>query len=196
MEIISRQEAKARGLKRYFTGEPCPKGHVTERHVSSGTCCECTRLSQIIENLTPEQIEKVRATTRAWQQANPESNRRSIAKERALDLNVTPSWCDLEAVKAVYLEAERLTRETGIEHHVDHLVPLRNSHVCGLHVPANLRAIPASENQSKSNKYWPDMPERLSQSVACSKAQRDAHLTAFNARKAANDSTMESEVAA
>jgi len=40
MKIISRKEAKERGLKRYFTGKPCKNGHVSERYVGSG-CVEC-----------------------------------------------------------------------------------------------------------------------------------------------------------
>ena len=43
MELIRREEAKALGLKRYFTGNPCPKGHVSERLVSTFQCCECLR---------------------------------------------------------------------------------------------------------------------------------------------------------
>lgn len=41
-EIISRAEAKARGLKRYFTGKSCVNGHVSERMLS-GNCIECHR---------------------------------------------------------------------------------------------------------------------------------------------------------
>ncbi len=37
----TRAEAKARGLTRYFTGEPCPHGHVAERFASTRQCCEC-----------------------------------------------------------------------------------------------------------------------------------------------------------
>ena len=40
-EIISRSEAKARGLKTYFTGKPCPHGHVAPRQLSNGICREC-----------------------------------------------------------------------------------------------------------------------------------------------------------
>jgi hypothetical protein len=35
-EIISRKEAKAAGLTRYFTGKPCKRGHVVERRVDTG----------------------------------------------------------------------------------------------------------------------------------------------------------------
>ena len=39
--IITRAEAKARGLKRYFTGKSCRYGHIAERYVSGATCCAC-----------------------------------------------------------------------------------------------------------------------------------------------------------
>jgi len=41
MNIISRDNAHALGLKRYFTGEPCKRGHVVERYVSTGACKSC-----------------------------------------------------------------------------------------------------------------------------------------------------------
>ncbi|AUR89805.1 coil containing protein [Vibrio phage 1.133.O._10N.222.51.E4] len=41
MEIITKKEAKERGLKRYFTGKPCKHGHVAERTICSGHCCVC-----------------------------------------------------------------------------------------------------------------------------------------------------------
>ena len=45
METISRQDARARGQKTYFTGEPCKNGHVAYRYVQSGTCSQCLRAS-------------------------------------------------------------------------------------------------------------------------------------------------------
>lgn len=42
-EIISRKEARALGLKRYFTGKPCSRGHYRERTTSTGNCLECSR---------------------------------------------------------------------------------------------------------------------------------------------------------
>lgn len=43
-EIISRAEARARGLKRYFTGKTCSKSHIEPRFVSSGACIVCAAL--------------------------------------------------------------------------------------------------------------------------------------------------------
>lgn len=39
--VISYVDAKAKGLKRYFTGKPCKNGHLSERFVSNCGCAEC-----------------------------------------------------------------------------------------------------------------------------------------------------------
>lgn len=44
MEIISRAEARERGLKRFFVGEICSRGHAEERYVSNGSCLACHRM--------------------------------------------------------------------------------------------------------------------------------------------------------
>jgi hypothetical protein len=43
MQVISRAEAKAKGLRSYFTGKPCAKGHVAARRVANASCVECER---------------------------------------------------------------------------------------------------------------------------------------------------------
>jgi hypothetical protein len=43
MEIINRQQARDRSLKRYFTGGACKRGHVAQRLTSNGNCIECTK---------------------------------------------------------------------------------------------------------------------------------------------------------
>ena len=75
------------------------------------------------------------------------------ATRRVRELSATVSFGDPEKIKAVYLEAARLTSETGTPHHVDHIVPLRGKNVCGLHVEWNLQPLPAQENIKKSNRY-------------------------------------------
>lgn len=41
MEIISRKEALAKGLPRYFTGKPCRNGHIAERKTNKAECIQC-----------------------------------------------------------------------------------------------------------------------------------------------------------
>jgi|SRR5579863_6397945 len=40
--VISRREAHTRGLKRYYSGEPCMRGHDCERFVANGGCVQCS----------------------------------------------------------------------------------------------------------------------------------------------------------
>lgn len=39
---MKRREAKALGLKTYNNGKPCPRGHIGERNVNSGSCVQCS----------------------------------------------------------------------------------------------------------------------------------------------------------
>ena len=41
MNLISRKDALAQGLKHYFTGKPCKHGHVSHRFVSTRHCAAC-----------------------------------------------------------------------------------------------------------------------------------------------------------
>ena len=54
-EIISRKDARLAGMKRFFSGETCPNGHVSERLVSNGTCIVCSK-----ERLRKWELKKVK----------------------------------------------------------------------------------------------------------------------------------------
>lgn len=43
MQIITRDQARAEGKVRYFTGKPCKYGHLTERYTGDTACVECAR---------------------------------------------------------------------------------------------------------------------------------------------------------
>jgi hypothetical protein len=66
MEIISCVQAKEKGLNHYFTGKPCPRGHVAPRFVSSRGCSECAVEKQRKKLQDPEYCAK----QSAWGKAN------------------------------------------------------------------------------------------------------------------------------
>lgn len=102
--------------------------------------------------------EKRIAKSRRWNMENKEAFAAREAARRTAQKAATPAWADWSAIEAVYVAASERTRETGLLHHVDHVVPLKSKVVCGLHVPWNLEVLPAFDNQSKGNRHWPDMP--------------------------------------
>jgi hypothetical protein len=96
---------------------------------------------------------------KAYKLANPDKRNAIQAKRRASNLQATPKWLTTEQLKQIltfYVEAKRLEQETGVKYHVDHIIPLQGSNVCGLHVPWNLQILSATENLSKGNKVIND----------------------------------------
>lgn len=102
--------------------------------------------------------EQVAATNRAWLEENRAAANATVARRRAAKLQATPAWANAFFIEEAYDLAQRRTRTTGFEWHVDHIVPLRSKLVCGLHVESNLAVIPAQANWVKNNRHWPDMP--------------------------------------
>ena len=117
--------------------------------------------------------EKIKRQGKEWREKNKEHRARymreqqlrksemfadNAARRRAKTKNATPEWSNKFYVSEAYHLAKLRTKMLGFNWHVDHIVPLQSEIVCGLHVENNLRVIPASENHSKNNRQWPDMP--------------------------------------
>lgn len=78
LKIITKQEAKAAGLKRFFTGEACRNGHIAERHIYGGNpCCTCAM------DRRNGNKEAIAAATKAWRVDNPEKSKASSDKWHA-----------------------------------------------------------------------------------------------------------------
>lgn len=114
---MTRQEAIAAGLKRYFTGRPCPHGHLVE-HKVSGACVECARLGKLSwRKRNPDRVkalklaeqkrnrasanarsrkwyaehrEQANAATAKWQQENRDKANAKAARRRAVELRQMP----------------------------------------------------------------------------------------------------------
>jgi hypothetical protein len=72
MEIVTKQQAKDRGLKRYFTGVPCKRGHICERYIQGGACIECMMLANIKNKWYENNIERAKENMHRWANANSE----------------------------------------------------------------------------------------------------------------------------
>jgi hypothetical protein len=104
---------------------------------------------------------RVKAYKSKWKQGNPHKAReyqfvRGQAKRKA-----TPAWANRAAMLAIFRKARELTTATGVEYHVDHIIPVLSQYVCGLHCEQNMQILQASANISKLNRWWPDMWEPL-----------------------------------
>ena len=68
MKIITRKEAIAQGLKRYFTGKPCKYGHFSDRLVIARGCLECKSMAQM--KYYKDNYEKISEKIKKYQEAN------------------------------------------------------------------------------------------------------------------------------
>ena len=91
MELLTRKDALSQGLKHYFTGKPCKRGHVETRDLS-GRCVVCQRSNQNkrysknadanrerSRKYKAENTDKVKAYQKAYREKNAKS-RASYAK--------------------------------------------------------------------------------------------------------------------
>ena len=62
-----------------------------------------------------------------------------------------PPWVGRTALRLIQLRARQLSELSGVEYHIDHIIPINHPRVCGLTVPWNLQIIPARVNLAKGN---------------------------------------------
>jgi hypothetical protein len=115
-----------------------------------GAKARANALSKKWSELNPQ---RRKATARRWYQRHLEHARLQLVIHQATRRRRYVAWANVDAVAALYAEAAVLTRTTGRNHVVDHIIPLKGRLVSGLHVESNLRIIERSENARKSNKF-------------------------------------------
>ena len=100
--------------------------------------------------------EQHKATMRTMFETNPHLRARLSSTARSAKLNRTPSWLtddDKWWIDEIYDLAAVRTKITGVQWHVDHIIPLRGKTVSGFHVPSNLQVIPWIDNLKKGNSH-------------------------------------------
>lgn len=88
---------------------------------------------------------------KAWKQRNPAYMMEDRARRRSREQ--APAWAKTESMRHYYVLARYLSKATGVSWHVDHVVPLRGTNVCGLHNEFNLTILPGAFNMTKSNSF-------------------------------------------
>lgn len=99
--------------------------------------------------------EKDSARNVEYARNNPDKVAEKCGRRRASKKQRTPPWLTkkhIEEMRGFYRLAKEMEKETGVKHHVDHIIPLQGETVSGLHVPWNLQVLTASDNSRKGNK--------------------------------------------
>lgn len=126
-------------------------------NVTSGDTksCGCLGIESRIKHGQSRTREYHRLAGIKWAKANPARVIENTAKRQRALRDRIPKWLSethRHEIDEIYRLAARRTQETGVEHDVDHIVPLRAKNVSGLHVPWNLQVITATENRRKGNR--------------------------------------------
>lgn len=130
--IVSRKTALALGLTRYFTGKPCPAGHVAEKRVNDYGCIACARRKTAAWN------EKARAAgkDRAKKAREFWASAEGIAAKRAREQKTNAARylrkkAEIDAYNRAWYEANRERKLLkGAEWHAKNkeLVSARHKH--------------------------------------------------------------------
>lgn len=75
--LVTREQAIASGSKRYFTGQACSRGHISERNVNTDACVECARENAAKwRDTNPERAKAV------WAKSEEVHRERRVEKKR------------------------------------------------------------------------------------------------------------------
>jgi hypothetical protein len=180
---IEESRKKTREYLREWRIKNPEKAHATDKRYSEKNRDKRNAYAKQYRKDNPEKVqeqnkawakanpEKIRAygqkAVKAWLERNPDyqsnfykaNKERYIAasaRRRAAQDSATPSWLtaiDKAMIQEMYDVSEARYIQTGIKHHVDHIVPINGKGVAGMHVPWNLQVITAHENLSKGWRF-------------------------------------------
>jgi len=138
----NRLQAIEEGKKTYIGSTACKHCGSYEKYVSVSGCAPCLKRKGL-EKLNNKEL---MSPYRTKEKANNKTYRYRAKKYS--DAAVLTQE-EHERILTIYKESAKLTEETGILHHVDHIHPISKG---GKHHPDNLQILTATENIRKSNK--------------------------------------------
>jgi 5-methylcytosine-specific restriction endonuclease McrA len=162
-ELISRKKAKELGLKRYYTGVLCKRGHDSERKTACGNCIQCDRIAQKGRQRTDNMRAsaraynqrnkaKVSAITKRWSLKNREKIKEYCRRRRAIVKASEGTFTKEDIARIRKSQSDRCgfckirLRGGG---HLDHIVPASKG---GTSYPSNLQWLCASCNSGKRDR--------------------------------------------
>lgn len=85
-EIITRREAADRGLRHFYTGKPCKRGHDSRRYTATGGCMKCA--SVYVKQYNKQVIEQMSARAHGLfsYRLHPDDHAAALAYCQALDM--------------------------------------------------------------------------------------------------------------
>lgn len=150
IDNFSKNKAKKSGYQGYC--KPCKSDLDKGRRMANREASlEYSRLDA--SKRYKQNPKKYLERNKKWAAANPNVRIEIKARRRARKLNASPKWINKFFISEIYHLAKLREISTGIKWHVDHIIPLVNDKVCGLHCEFNLQLLPATLNLQKHNKF-------------------------------------------
>lgn len=147
---LSKEEIRQRQRDRYYANH---ERYLENKRAYYQNNKETIRAKQ--KQYRETNYEHILEQNRRWRKNNPIKARIKDTNYRYRKYQAMPSWLTLEHknnISEIYTMCRTKNKETGVSHHVDHIIPIKGENVCGLHVPWNLQVVTASYNLSKKNK--------------------------------------------
>ena len=135
---------------RYLEQRPARLAKAKARYIAKKA-----ELQSKMKDYAANHRDEINANHRAWSAKNYPKVVANTRVQQAARLQRVPPWVtmsDKERMQIIYEIRDNLELLDGTQYHVDHIYPLQGALVSGLHVPNNLRIIPARDNISKGNR--------------------------------------------
>jgi 5-methylcytosine-specific restriction endonuclease McrA len=143
-----------------YPGCPCKSCGSTEKYISCDLCVVCTRKRSRKRQFDPSTLQSRVNATKKWRGKFPEKVQQQRIRvrdyqaayqsgRRAKIHQQTPTTANTQSILQIYQEARRLTQDTGIQHEVDHIIPICRG---GHHHEHNLQILTMTDNRKKGGR--------------------------------------------